>query len=83
MRWGIEPLVGPRSPSSPRRRGDRERVEWLRIAMQGRGRSRTPIRRFRDAVVDAVSRATVDTVIASHFVAINAVIGSAWATTGS
>jgi len=54
-----------------------ERVEWLRTAMQGTwadlGGEYTT---FRDRVVGFVRSLQVDTVIFSHFVAINAVIGS-------
>jgi len=54
-----------------------ERVEWLRTAMQGTwadlgGEYVT----FRDRVVGFVRSLQVDTVIFSHFIAINAVIGS-------
>jgi len=53
------------------------RVEWLRTAMQGTwadlGGEYTT---FRDRVVGFVRSLQVDTVIFSHFVAINAVIGS-------
>jgi broad specificity phosphatase PhoE len=78
-RWSVEPLVVPAVAELPSPEGieTRERVEWLRIAMRGTWADLEPrYREYRDAVVDAVSRATSDTVIASHFVAINAVIGS-------
>jgi len=53
------------------------RVDWLRAAMQGTwvelGDDYTT---FRDRVVSFVKSIRVDTVIYSHFIAINAVIGS-------
>lgn len=54
-----------------------ERVAWLRQAMSGNwsdlGERYTD---FRDGVVTYVSRCSQDTVIFSHFIAINAVIGA-------
>lgn len=54
-----------------------QRVPWLREAMAGRwqdlGEKYTG---FRDEVVTYVSSRSVDTVIFSHFIAINAVIGA-------
>jgi broad specificity phosphatase PhoE len=55
-----------------------ERVEWLRMAMAGTwsdlGQRYTD---FRDGVADALRSLTADTVVASHFIAINAAIGAA------
>jgi broad specificity phosphatase PhoE len=55
-----------------------ERVEWLRAAMRGTwadlGARYTA---FRDGVAAAVASMPDDTVVFSHFIAINAVIGSA------
>jgi broad specificity phosphatase PhoE len=54
-----------------------DRVEWLRAAMRGTwtelGERYTS---FRDGVVAAVAACPHDTVVFSHFVAINAVIGA-------
>ncbi|MEY3092114.1 MAG: hypothetical protein RLZZ269_736 [Actinomycetota bacterium] len=54
-----------------------ERVEWLRRAMAGSwGDLGSPYVEFRDSVVSFVATRPVDTVIFSHFIAINAVVGS-------
>ena len=55
-----------------------DRVDWLREAMRARGPTSaraTPT--FRDGVVSASLRIDRDTVVFSHFVAINAAIGAA------
>jgi broad specificity phosphatase PhoE len=77
-RWGtpaeVEPLVG--EIPSPDGVAMADRVHWLRVAMTGTwaelGASYTS---FRDAVVGYVAGLGRDTVVVSHFVAINAVIG--------
>lgn len=77
--WGAEPVVDERVREIPSPEGYAmgERVGWLRAAMQGTwsdlGERYTG---YRDAVVAAVAGCPVDTVIVSHFVAINAVIGA-------
>lgn len=54
-----------------------QRIEWLRAAMAGTwSELGSPYVAFRDDVVRRVAECRVDTVIFSHFVAINAVIGS-------
>lgn len=58
------------------------RIGWLREAMAGTwdelvDRSGSAYDRYRLGVVDAVTSVTSDTVIFSHFVAINAAIGAA------
>ena len=54
-----------------------ERIEWLRAAMAGNwGELGAPYTDFRDDVVRYVAQCPADTVIFSHFIAINAVIGS-------
>ena len=54
-----------------------ERVDWLREAMAGTwsmlGERYTT---YRDGVVGRIAAITTDTVVMSHFVAINAVIGA-------
>ena len=55
-----------------------ERVDWLRQAMAGTWEQLGPrYTAFRDGVVETLRTATEDTVVASHFIAINAVIGAA------
>ena len=79
-RWGTEPLIEmavaeiPSPPGIPMG----ERVDWLRSAMAGTwtalGDRYTG---FRDGVAGYLRSRTTDTVIASHFIAINAAIGAA------
>lgn len=77
-RWGIEPVVheGITEIPSPLGVPIDERTSWLRQAMSGTyavlGDRYTT---YRDAVVEYVASVAEDTVIVSHFVAINAVIG--------
>ena len=55
-----------------------DRVEWLRLAMAGTwSQLDERYRTYRQAVIDAVLGIDADTVVASHFIAINAVIGAA------
>lgn len=54
-----------------------DRVEWLRLAMSGTWESLGPrYTMFRDELVNFVRQLSSDTVIFSHFVAINAIIGA-------
>ena len=54
-----------------------ERVPWLREAMAGTWAALGgDYVAYRDGVVAFVARSRVDTVVVSHFVAINAVIGA-------
>lgn len=75
----IEPRVG--EIPSPEGYSLETRVEWLREAMAGTWaevaeRSGSHYTTYRDSIVSAVSQTKNDTVIFSHFIAINAVIGS-------
>ena len=55
-----------------------DRVEWLREAMNGTWADLgLPYTAFRDGVAAALRARTGDTVVFSHFVAINAAIGTA------
>jgi broad specificity phosphatase PhoE len=77
--WRVEAVIEPivaEIPSPPGVPMD-ERVAWLRRAMAGtwtalRGRWTD----YRDEVLAFVGSRTVDMVVVSHFVAINAVIGA-------
>lgn len=77
--WSVTPVVDERVREIPSPEGYAmaERVDWLRAAMGGTwaalGERYTG---YRDAVVAAVAACPVDTVIVSHFVAINVVIGA-------
>lgn len=71
----VEPLVT--EIPSPAEYELGERVQWLRAAMAGTwGELGSVYTDFRDAVVRFVAQCPTDTVIFSHFIAINAVIGS-------
>lgn len=78
IRRSAEAIVDERVAEIPSPEGIAmaDRVEWLRTAMGGNwadlGDRYTD---YRDRVVDAVIGTTGDTVIFSHFIAINAVIG--------
>jgi broad specificity phosphatase PhoE len=77
--WGIEAVVEPAVAEIPSPPGVSmpDRVEWLRAAMAGTWNDlASPYLEFRDAVVERVASCEVDTVIFSHFIAINAVIGA-------
>ena len=78
--WNVAVGVEPRVAEIPSPDGVAmaDRVEWLRDAMRGTWSALGPrYTAYRDHVVAAVVAAAVDTVVFSHFVAINAVIGAA------
>lgn len=80
-RWGTEPVVDPAvgeivSPADAA--GLDARGAWLRQAMQGSWAELGEEHRlWRRSVLDAVVGFEVDTVVHSHFVAINVVVGAA------
>lgn len=82
-RWSTAPRIeqGVAEVPSPPGVEMSARVEWLRRAMAGTWEQLGELyTEFRDGVVDTVvaaAAAEVDTVVVSHFVAINAVIGAA------
>lgn len=79
-RWGASVVIEPAVTEipSPAGYGMEERVEWLRNAMAGEWTPLGPeYTAFRDAIVDRLLRCSEDTVVFSHFIAINAVIGAA------
>lgn len=78
-RWGVEPVIEPLVTEIPTPEGvpEGQRVPWLRQAMAGTWTELGPrYVDYRDAVVGCVASCRVNTVIASHFIAINAVIGA-------
>lgn len=78
--WGAVIAVEPRVAEIPSPEGVAmaDRVEWLREAMRGTWAALGDrYTRYRDDVVAAVAALPTDTVVFSHFVAINAVIGAA------
>lgn len=77
--WGITPVVEPDVAEIPSPEGIPmgERVAWLRQAVGGTWSALGPrYTAYRDAVVAKVASFSADTVVVSHFVAINAVIGA-------
>jgi len=80
QRWSMTPVIQPAVAEIPSPEGYtmQTRVDWLRRAMQGNwadlGDAYTG---FRDGVVTALRSAAADTVVFSHFIAINAAIGAA------
>jgi broad specificity phosphatase PhoE len=78
-RWGVTPVVEAAVGEIPSPEGVpmEDRVEWLREVMGGTwselGDRYTT---FRDSVVAFVAARAEDTVVFSHFVAINAVLGA-------
>lgn len=82
--WGVDVRIEPLVTEIPSPVGYPldNRVVWLREAMAGTwsecaARSGQVYADYRRGVADAVRSATSDTVVFSHFVAINAVIGAA------
>jgi broad specificity phosphatase PhoE len=77
-RWGIEPVVEPLVAELPSPDGVPfgQRVPWLQEAIGG---TWTALGRryldYRDAFVRYVAGLTEDTIVVSHFIAINTVIG--------
>ena len=79
-RWGVLPAIVEAVAEIPSPDGVAmgERVGWLRRAMTGTWADLDDrYRQFRDGVVHYVAALEEDTVVFSHFVAINAVIGAA------
>lgn len=77
-RRGVEALVEARVAEIPSPEGIEmaDRVTWLRTAMAGTWADLgSRYTQYRDGVVEAVLGSTGDTVVFSHFIAINAVIG--------
>jgi broad specificity phosphatase PhoE len=78
-RWDVEAIVEPIVTEIPSPAGVPvgKRVPWLRTAMQSSWSALGPrYTSYRDAVVAHVAGLCADTLIVSHFVAINAVIGA-------
>lgn len=82
--WQREARIDPRVGEIPSPEGYtlENRVDWLREAMAGTwsevaARSGAHYLAYRDSVAGAISSLTEDTVVFSHFIAINAVIGAA------
>ena len=81
-RWGVQAVIEPRVAEIPSPEGIAmvDRVEWLRTAMAGNWSALGPrYTAYRDGVAEFLLSLRDDTVVASHFVAINAAIGAATA----
>lgn len=79
-RWGVQARVEPRvgEIASPEAMSLQERGAWLRQAMAGTWADLGPAyEAWRDDVVDCVRSLPEDTVVVSHFIAMNAVVGRA------
>ena len=79
-RWGVQPVIsdGVAEIPSPLGVAMADRVDWLRESMRGSWSALGPrYIDFRDGVVRTLLDLCADTVVFSHFVAINAAIGAA------
>lgn len=80
LRWQVAAVIEPAVAEIPSPEGFPmgQRIEWLRGAMAGTWAELGPrYVSFRDGVAEYLSSLAHDTVVASHFVAINAAIGAA------
>lgn len=78
--WGVSARIEPAVAEIPSPEGVAmaDRVEWLRLAMAGSWAALGPrYTEFRDGVAAALAALPHDTVVTSHFIAINAAIGVA------
>jgi broad specificity phosphatase PhoE len=78
--WGKTPVITPPVAEipSPRGMGLEERVTWLRNVMGGSWRDVTPeLAQWREDCIATVTAISEDTVIFSHYVAINVLTGGA------
>ncbi|MEO6469066.1 MAG: histidine phosphatase family protein [Acidimicrobiia bacterium] len=77
--WGVEPIIEAGvgelvAPSDPQP----DHATWLRALMSGTGADAPEVMDpFRDRVVGAIRTITTDSIVVSHFLAINAVVGAA------
>lgn len=77
--WQIEPVVESRVAEIPSPTQNlSQRSAWLHQAMQDRWSNLDPgLQNWRRTMIDAVEEITEDTVIFSHFIAINVLVGAA------
>lgn len=78
-RWGVEAVIDEtvREIPSPTGVPMDQRIDWLRDAMNGTWTDLGPrYLAYRDGVLDSIASHSVDAVVVSHFIAINAVIGA-------
>ncbi len=78
-RWGVEPVVEPGVGEIPSPTSDlTERSAWLHGALRGRWVDLgPPVIAWRSALMATLSALATDTVVFTHFVAINAVVAAA------
>lgn len=77
-RWGAEAAVEPRVGEIRTPAGLDDRTAWLRGVMAGRWSEQDPgLRAWADDVVAVLLAQPEDTVVVSHFVAINVAVGRA------
>jgi len=78
-RWEIEARIEPRVGEIPSPVEDlAARAEWLRGIMQCRWPDLAePLQRWREAVVEALRALSEDTIVVSHYIAINVAVGNA------
>ncbi len=83
-RWGVEVSIEPRVAEIPSPEGHtlETRIEWLRSAMAGTWAELVAsdgqrYADYRTNLLDALASISTDTVVFSHFIAINVVIGAA------
>ena len=76
--WNLHAEVDPRIGEITAPAGASSRVEWLKDVLQRRWRELDePLNRWRKDVLEAILGITRDTVLVSHFVAINVSVGYA------
>jgi broad specificity phosphatase PhoE len=78
-RWNVQPVIEEAVAEIPSPTNNlQERVAWLREFMSGSWRNATPaLAQWRENVLDALLALREDTVIISHYVAINVAAGAA------
>jgi broad specificity phosphatase PhoE len=83
-RWGVEARIEPRVAEIPSPEGHtlETRIDWLRSAMAGTwaqvvASDGQRYADYRANLLDALASMSTDTVVFSHFIAINVVIGAA------
>jgi broad specificity phosphatase PhoE len=79
-RWGVDVVIEPRVAEvpTPEGLGVAERGPWLHTLLAGRWTTEAPeLEWWRQAVVDRLLEIDVDTVVFTHFVAVNVAIGAA------
>lgn len=78
--WHVEARIEPAFAEIPSPEGIAmaDRIDWLRDAMRGTWRGLGPrYLAYRDQVVSSLAGLVADSVVFSHFIAINAAIGAA------